>query len=161
MRQAQLANNSLIERAARDALREAAGEPELTAGEPELTAADVPFEPALWMILVVPLKPRRKSDGGIEVVDVSQEAEGFQNTVGRVIAAGPAAFEGKTTSGIELSHFTREISTPEQLLGRYVMYQRNVGQELTLRRSGEVVKVLKVTEVLGVTNNPHAWKFYI
>ena len=153
MKPSHLASN-LVDRAAREALRD-------EQKFPDLLLDGIPFRPALWNILIEPLKPRSVSDGGIEVVTISQEAEGYQVTVGRVLKCGPAAFEGKTTSGINLSNFLPDIQTPEQLVGKHVVYQRHVGQELTLRQTGQKVKVMTLTDLLGDTQDPHAWKFYI
>lgn len=146
--------NSLVDRAARDALRE-----EIPL--PDLLLDGLPFEPALWNVVVEPIVPRTVSDGGIVVVDVSREAEGFQVTVGRVLACGPAAFEGKTSSGIDLSNFTRGIRSAEQLVGKSVVWKRYAGLELTLRDTGQMVRVMAITDFLGVTDKPDAWKFYI
>ena len=150
----QRASNALVEAAARGALRDL--DP-----PPDLFTTGFPFTPALWMIVVEPLQPREESDGGIAVVDLSQEAEAFQMTVGRVLKAGPASFDGQTTGGVKLSNFTADIQKPDDLIGKYVVYQKHVGQELTLRKTGQVVKVMKATELLGVTDDPYAWKFYI
>jgi hypothetical protein len=154
MRPNPIATNSMVERAARQALRE-------VAPAPDLLRDGFPFTPALWMIVIEPLKPRTMSDGGLEVVDLSQEAESFQITVGRVLKAGPASMEGKTSSGIELANFTADIKTPSDLIGKHVIYQRHVGQELTFRKTGQTIKVMKVTDLLGVTDDPNVWKFYI
>src|SRR6266852_3006504 len=105
--QSQAQSNTLVERAARAALRE-------KVQLPDLLLDGIPFMPAYWYVIVEPLKPRTMSDGGLEVVDLSQEAEGYQMTVGRVLNCGPAAFEGRTTSGIDLSRFTNEISSAAQ-----------------------------------------------
>lgn len=148
-------NSSVIDRAARNALREVAKP------APDLLKDGFPFTPALWMIVIEPLKPRTMSDGGLEVVDLSQEAEGFQITVGRVLKAGPAAMQGKTTSGIELSNFIEGIHTAAQLIGKYVIYQQHVGMELTFRKTGQKIRVMKVTDLLGATDDPNCWKFYI
>jgi hypothetical protein len=128
---------------------------------PDLLLAGFPFTPALWMIVVEPLAPREMSDGGIAVVDLSQEAESYQVTVGRVLKAGPAAMEGKTAGGVELCNFTDSIRTRDQLIGVYVVYQKHVGQDLTLRKTGQIVKAMKLTDTLGVTDDPYAWKFYV
>lgn len=150
-----LSNSSMVDRAARQAQQQEDALPDL------MLPGGLPFRPALWMIVIEPLTPRSMSDGGIEVVTISQEAEGHQVTVGRVLKAGIASFEGKTTSGIELCHFLPDVSTPEQLVGKFVIYQQHVGQILTMRKTGQQVKVMKVTDLLGDTNDPHAWKFYI
>lgn len=154
------ANPSTINQVER-AVRDVEARQRREAEEPDLLVDGIKFTPSLWHIVIEPLKPRTTSDGGIEVVDVSQEAESYAVTIGRVLRCGPAAFEGRTTAGIDLSHFTNEISSPGQLIGKYVVYQHHVGQELTLRRTGQKVKVMKVTDLLGVTEDPHAWKFYI
>lgn len=150
-----VASNALVERAAREALR--AADP----ATPDLLLDGIPFEPALWYIVVEPLVPRTTSDGGIQVVDVSQEAESYAVTVGRVLSCGPEAMKGKTAAGIDLSNFTRDIHTIEELIGQFVIYRHHVGQTLTLRQTGQQVKAMAVTDLLGVTKNPHAWKFYI
>ena len=146
--------NNVVDRAVYNALRK---EDPL----PDLLADGIPFEPALWMIVVEPLRARTKSDGGIEVVGVSQEAEDYQVTVGRILSAGPAALDGQTTGGVKLNQFTKNISEPEQLVGIYVAYQRHVGQEMRLRQTDQRVMVMKVTDLLGVTSEPYSWKFYI
>jgi len=121
----------------------------------------VPFTPASWHILIEPLRPRTESDGGIQVVDISQEAEYYQNNVGRVLSAGPECMKGKTTAGNELSNFTDKIQTREQLIGEYIVYKPHSGMELTLRETEQVVRVHVITDFVGVTQDPYAWKFYI
>lgn len=148
------ATNALVEAAARGALR--ALEP-----LPDLLTQGFPFTPAYWMVVVEPLQPREESDGGIAVVDLSQEAESYQMTVGRVLKVGPAAMDGQTTGGVKLDNFTAAIRKPEDLIGKYVVYQKHVGQELVLRKTGQVIKVMKTTDLLGDTEDPYAWKFYI
>lgn len=147
------ATNALVERAAQNALK---AEPP----PPDLLLEGFPFTPALWMIVVEPLLPREMSDGGIAVVDLSQEAESFQMTVGRVLKVGPAAMAGRTSGGVELATFTDDIHFAPQLIGKHVVYKRHVGQELTLRKTGQIVKVMMLTDLLGITEDPYAWKFY-
>lgn len=147
-------DNSLVERAARLATRQAAA-------KPDLLKEDFPFDPVLWFIVVEPIEPRTVSDGGIEVVTESVVAESFQCTVARVLKCGPAAFEGKTTAGIELRNFLPGVQCAADLIGKFVVYQLHTGQELMLRRTGQKIRVLKVTDLLGVTGDPNAWKFYI
>jgi hypothetical protein len=149
------APNSIVERAAREALR--AQDPEL----PDLMLNGIPFTPASWHICIEPLKPRKESDGGIAVVDLSQEAEYYKNNVGRVLSAGPESFGGKTTAGIELKNFTDKIHCREELIGQYVIYKPHTGIELTLRDTGQIVKVHVLNDFVGVTEDPYAWKFYI
>lgn len=144
----------LVDRAARAALAE-------VKPPPDLLTEGFPFLPGGWNIVIQPLKPRSMSDGGLEVVEISQNAEEYQITVGRVLRCGPSAFDGKTTSGIELSKFVEGINTAEQLIGKYIFHQLHVGQILRLRKTDQQIKVIKLTDILGVTEDPHAWKFYI
>lgn len=155
MRTQNMAASSVVDRAARSALVDR------DRPLPDLLVDGFPFTPALWMIVVEPLKPRSVSDGGIEIAEISQEAEGFQMTVGRILKAGPAAMQGRTTSGIDLSNFTADIHSNEQLIGKYVIYQRHTGQVLKLRKTDQTVVVMKLTDLLGITDDPHAWRFYI
>lgn len=148
------ATNALVERVAQNALKGL--DP-----PPDLMVHGFPFTPAYWMVVVEPLQPREESDGGIAVVDLSQEAESYQMTVGRVLKVGPACMDGQTTGGVRLDNFTATIHKPEDLIGKYFVYQRHVGQELTLRKTGQTIKVMKTTDLLGETDDPHAWKFYI
>ena len=148
------ATHALVEAAARGALRD-------EKPPPDLLTAGFPFTPSFWNIVIEPLEPRDTSDGGVFVVDLSKEAEEFQMTVGRVLKCGPTAMQGTTTSGIKLSDFVPGITDIAQLLGKYVVYQRHVGQDLVLRKTGQTVKVMHLTNVIGVTEDPYAWKFYI
>jgi hypothetical protein len=144
-----------VDRIARRAMRE------VNKPNPDLLTAGFPFEPGWVNLIVEPIPPRTVSDGGIEMVDDSLTAEGFQCTVARVLKVGPAAMEGVTASGIKLCNFRPDIQTPEQLIGKYVIFQLHTGQELVLRRTGQKIRVMKVTDLLGVTHDPQAWKFYI
>ncbi len=146
---------SRLDRLARKALRE------VERPLPDLLRDGFPFDPGWVNIVVEAVPPRTVSDGGIEVVETSQEAEAIQCTVARVLKCGPAAMEGTTASGIKLSNFHPDIQTPAQLVGKYVVFQLHCGQELTLRKTGQKIRVLKVTDLLGVTVDPQAWKFYI
>lgn len=148
-------SSSLVDRAARAALREVKHDTR------DLLKDGFPFEPASWHIVVEPQEPRVMSDGGIMAPVASQEAEAFQNTVGRVLKCGPAAMEGRTTGGIELSNFLPGISRPAQLIGKFVLFQSHVGQLFTLRRTDQSIRVIKLAEILGVTDDPNAWKFYL
>jgi co-chaperonin GroES (HSP10) len=147
-------SNDLVERAARQALRDAKP-------KRDLLRDGIPFRPGLWNIVVEPREPKTTSEGGIEYVQISQQAEAFQITIGRVLLAGPACMEGKTTSGIELCNFLPDIKTPDALIGQHVIFQLHTGMSLTLRASEQRIIVMKVTDLLGVTDDPDAWKFYI
>ena len=143
-----------IDRLARQALKE-------RQEKPDLLKIGFPFEPGGWHIIVEPIAPRSVTDGGIEIVEDAQNAESFLATIGRVLKVGPSCMEGTTPSGIKLSNFRPDIQKGEDLIGRYVLYQLHTGHELKLRASGLKLRILKVTDLLGVTDEPNAWRFYI
>lgn len=150
-----MANSKIdIDRIARGAMR-------AVAMKPDLLKDGFPFDPGWVNLVVEEIPPRTTSDGGIEVVEESMTAEQIQCTVARVLKCGPAAMEGVTSSGIKLCNFHKDVQTIEQLIGKYVVYQMHCGQILTLRKSGQKIRVLKVTDLLGITIDPQAWKFYI
>lgn len=146
--------SALVDQAARRALRE-------SKPKPDLLKDGFPFNPGLWNIVVEPIEAKEESVGGILLAPVSTEAEGYQITCGRILKAGMACMEGKTTSGIELCHFLPHAQTPEQLIGLHVMYQLHTGASLYLRGTGQRIIVMKVTDLLGETSDPDAWKFYV
>ena len=151
------ANSSVVDRAVQRALKEKEAEERPY----DLLKDGFPFTPSLWHIVIGPVPPRTHSEGGIEVIDSSQEAEAYQKTVGQVLKCGPLAFEGKTASGQELRYFAPGIQQPNELIGKFVVHQSNVGQIFRLRHSDQVIKVILLEQILGVTDDPDAWKFYI
>lgn len=122
----------------------------------------LPVQPAGWNILVEPMTPKQTSEGGIMLVSESQMAEEVNTTVGRVIACGPTAMQGKTNSGIEIRDFTDDIQKPADLKGRYVIYQKHTGQDVVLKKYGDrKLKLLTVTELLAVVDDPDDLRFYL
>jgi hypothetical protein len=148
--------SNLVDRAAQRALRDTE-----ETSLPDLLVDGFDFIPTLWHIVIEPVKPRTHSSGGIEVVDSSQEAEAYQKTVGRVLKCGPLAFDGTTTSGQVLKKFALGIECGEDLVGKYVVHQSNIGQIYRLRETEQVIKVILLEQILGVVKDPDAWKFYI
>lgn len=143
-----------IDRLARDAKKD-------LAAKPDLLKDGFPFEPAWIWIVVEPRTPKTMSAGGILHVEVSQTAETYQASIGRVLKAGPASMDGKTTSGIDLNKFLPGITTREQLIGKWVIYQQHTGMRLRLAKTDQVIMVMKVTDLLGASDEPDAWKFYL
>jgi co-chaperonin GroES (HSP10) len=144
----------MIDRAAREALR-------AKVVKPDLLKEGFPFNPGLWNIVVEPIESKEETEGGIVLAAISQEADAFQVTCGRVLKVGPACMEGRTTSGIELCNFLPSVQTPQQLIGLHVLYQLHTGMSLYLRKTNQRIIVMKVTDLLGETSDPNAWKFYV
>jgi hypothetical protein len=113
-----------------------------------------PIEIALWNILIEMVQPSLKM-GILVKTDAQIQAEQWFSVIGKVILCGPAALEGKTQSGIELSNFTDGIKDPAALVGKYVIHQRHVGADIWFApMPGKRLKVISATEILAVTDNP-------
>lgn len=143
-----------IDRLAREAKRD-------LEKKPDLLKEGFPYEPAWIWIVIEPRAPKTMSAGGIHHVEVSQTAETYQASIGRVLKAGPASMDGKTTSGIDICKFLPGITTREQLIGKWVFYQQHTGQRLRLAKTDQMIIVMKVTDLLGSTEDPDAWRFYL
>lgn len=122
-------------------------------------ARELPIKPFNWQIIIEPQRPKETSKGGIIITDTAKEVAQVQTTVGRIIAVGPTAFCGKTQSGVELSKFSPDIKTPQDLIGRYVLYQRYTGLEVKFKR-GQRMIVMDDTNILCDVPNPDELLFY-
>ena len=149
-------DTSMIDRAVVNALRK----PEF-AVDFDWLRQNLDFVPTLWHIVLWPAKPRTRSEGGMFIVDSSQEAEAYQKTVGQVLFCGPLALEGKTAGGQELKNFAPGITRPEELIGKHVVHQSNVGMLYRHRATDEVIKVILPEQILAITGDPEGWKFYL
>lgn len=123
----------------------------------------LPMRPTGWNILIEPVEPPRKSAGGIEYVEQTRDIASIQTNCARVLALGPTAFEGKTSSGIELSKLSDEIKTPGDMVGRWIIYQKHTGQASILRRPLEGKKLMNITasEILDLVDDPNDFLFWV
>lgn len=132
--------------------------------KPDLLKTGIPLRVGSFYIAVEPITPSQFSAGNhgarILTAAITQEAESYQITIGRVLQCGPTAFDGKTESGIELGHFLPDITCAEDLIGKYVIFRKHTGQKLTLRASGQDIRLMTLDEFLGVTDDPTAWRFW-
>jgi len=113
-----------------------------------------PIQISLWNILIEMVQPPLKM-GIFHKTDEMLKAEQWFSVIGRVILCGPSALEGKTESGILLSNFTRGITDPAALVGKYVIHQRHVGADIWFApMPGKRLKIISATEILAVTDNP-------
>lgn len=131
-----------------------------------LSLEKLPIEPWGWQMLVEPLEPVEVSEGGIVLPEESKQADEIQTTVARVLRLGPAALDGLTQSGLKLAKLIPKAdgsdTTPEDLIGQYLIFQRYTGYPITLRKYGnKKVLLISVTEVLAGVNDPSGIKFYI
>lgn len=114
-----------------------------------------------WGIVIKPLAPRTKSDGGILLAQPTVDAQTYAITVGKVVGIGPTALEGKTSSGIELAHLARDIRKPEDLLRKFVMHQKFTGVEAKRRDTGSKLLVLEITNLVMIVPDPDKWVFMV
>lgn len=126
-----------------------------------LRPEDLPLEPLFWHIVVAPLQPKKKSDGGIIIHDEAQRVEKIQNTIGRVLYVGPLAFKGRAASGLSLADDPRAT---ELKPGDHVLFARYTGQNIQVRaRNGDqhLVILLSDTELLAIVKDPERIRFWI
>lgn len=125
-----------------------------------LTIEDVPLVPLFWHVLVEPLAPKNKTASGLYISDDAQRVEKIQNTVGRVLAVGQLAFQGRAASGLCLGddNKARDLKS-----GDYVLFARYTGQTVTFKVDGDdrAVILISDTELLAVVTNPEKIRFWI
>lgn len=118
-----------------------------------------------WNLLVEPLEPVTQVNG-IYVPEEAQKADEVQTTVARVLQVGPAALDGITNSGIKLSKLIPKAdgsdTTAEDLVGKYIIFQRYTGHPIILRDFGDKkVLLITVPEILGGVDDPSSIRFYL
>ena len=114
-----------------------------------------PIEVSLWHILIEMIRPSLKFGGVIEKTPGQLQAEEYLGRIGRVIACGPSALEGKTESGIELKRLTASVQRPEDLIGKYIVQMPHTGVEVWFAPlPAKKLKIISVTEIAAVTTNP-------
>lgn len=114
-----------------------------------------PIEIAYWGICIEMLRPSLKYGGVLEKTSEQLKAEEYLSRIGRVVAVGPSCLEGKTESGIDLRRLTATISSPEDLLGKYVLQAPHTGADVWFTPlPGKRLKIISNTEILAVTSQP-------
>ena len=116
---------------------------------------DLPLKPMYWHVLIEPLRAKQKI-GSLYLSEETKRVEEIQTTVGRIVAIGPCAFTGKTNAGNDLS-LDIDRST---IVGKYVMYQKHVGQEIKLR-SGHLLKLMDDSELLALVDDPDTFRHWL
>lgn len=106
-------------------------------------------KPILWRLLVMPIKPKEVSKGGIVIPTAAQDAQGHLNYIGKIVAMGALAFKSEKYEG--------ETGFPK--LGDYVLYSRYAGQQMKYR--GTKLLIVNDDEILGRVPNPEALQVHI
>lgn len=106
-------------------------------------------KPTYWRVMVMPVKPKEVSKGGIYLAPSNQEAQAILNFLGKVVALGPSAGTHERLGG---DGKNRADQFPK--VGDYVIYGRYAGQPLLYR--GKKILLINDDELLGTVPNPDA-----
>lgn len=104
--------------------------------------------PDFWRILVMPVKPRKVSKGGIVIPEEAQKAEQHLNYIGRVVAMGPLAYKSERFAGVV-----------PPIPGDYVIYGRYAGQPLD--HKGCKLLIVNDDEILARVSDPESLRIYV
>lgn len=107
---------------------------------------DLP-QPLFWRVMVMPVKPREVSKGGIVLARQNVEAQEILNFVGKVVSLGPVAGVHERLGG---DGTNPPAGFPK--VGDHVIFGRHAGQRLLYR--GVKLILVNDDELLGVVPNP-------
>ena len=103
--------------------------------------------PAYWRIIVMPVKPKEVSKGGIVLAVSNQEAQAILNFVGKVVALGPLAGKHERLGGTGT-----EPGPAFPKVGDYVAFGRYCGQAMKFKTAK--LLIINDDEILAVVPNP-------
>lgn len=98
-----------------------------------------------WRILARPVAIRPKTKGGIIIPETAMDDVEYLNTIGRILAMGPACFKH------EAFHVDGKPQ-PWAKVGDFVFYGKNAGRRIMFK--GVKMVVLDERDILLVTDNP-------
>lgn len=105
--------------------------------------------PIFWRLLILPIKPKTMSKGGIELPSQAQDAQLHLNYVGKVVAMGDLAYRSE--------RFVGQIDFPK--VGDYVIYGKYAGQPMLFK--GLRFIMVNDDEVLGIVKDPNDLTIYV
>jgi co-chaperonin GroES (HSP10) len=117
---------------------------------PEDFFDDLP-KPTFWRMVIMPLKPKEVSKGGIVLAPSNQEAQAILNFMGRVVAVGPLAGVHERLGGDG-----EKAGEGFPKVGDYVIYGRYAGQPMIFRN--QKLLIINDDEILGTVPNPDLLK---
>lgn len=131
-----------------------------TADEKEWTNdAKTPLPPANkllipwgWKLLIMPMRPEAKSQGGILIPQVRQDLDTYLSYVGRIVALGPACYKNPKyrQMGMSKSHFPKR--------GDWVVYPINSYQRIDFK--GTKLILTNDDQLLGIIpKGVNPWDF--
>lgn len=103
-----------------------------------------------WRALIMPVRPQKKSRGGILLVEESRENAQYLTYIGKIVALGPLWCKGANFQGAD--------NLPELKPGDWVLYGRHAGQRVEYKG----VKFLLVNDddKLMKIRSPEGWRIY-
>ena len=107
--------------------------------------------PMYWRVLVMPVRPRKVSKGGILIAEEARNNADFLNFIGKIVATGPLAFMSESYKGIDSNELPK--------VGEFVIYGRYAGQPLEHR--GVKLLFINDDEILGRVPDPESIKVYL
>lgn len=111
--------------------------------------------PLYWRVLVMPIKPRAVSKGGIHIALEAQEAQQTLNYMGKVVALGDMAGKSERLG----AHRVGELAPGFPNVGDYIVYGRYAGQRVTYK--GCRLLWINDDEILGTVPNPETLQVHI
>lgn len=108
-----------------------------------------------WKVLVRPLSPRKKTKGGIILVEKTKDDIAYLTTVGRVLAVGPLAFQRddmlvNVTDGE--GHLIDKVYRPWFKVGDYITYGKYAGAKRLYK--GVKMLILNDDEAIDIIDDP-------
>lgn len=104
--------------------------------------------PDLWRVLVMPLKPKKKTASGIVLPDSAQRNEMHVNYIGQIVAMGPLAYKSEVFQGL--------VDPPK--VGDWVAYGQHAGQPMVFK--GTRFLVVNDKEILCRLDSPDGFLVY-
>ena len=106
-------------------------------------------EPTLWRLLIMPLVPKKVTDGGIILTSDTQKNQSMINYIGRVAKIGSLAFKSNNTKD--------EQNPPE--VGDYVIFGRYAGVRIMFK--GVPMVIVADDDIIAKTEDPTGFKVYV
>lgn len=107
-----------------------------------------------WRALIMPVRPQKKSRGGILLVEESRENAQYLTYIGKIVALGPLWCKGANFQGDD----ENKLADPALKPGDWVLYGRHAGQRVEYKG----VKFLLVNDddKLMKIRSPEGWRIY-
>jgi co-chaperonin GroES (HSP10) len=109
---------------------------------------DLP-EPFLWRLLVMPVRPKTMSKGGIMLAQSAQEAQQYLTFVGKILKVGDLAYKSDKMAG--------QTWFPQ--VGEWVGFGKHAG--FPIEYKGLRLVLLNDDHIMFGTKNPDGFKVHV